>query len=324
VRLATAACGYRGAVARGHQRLRALGVWFSLGALLVAAAIVLYYETRGTTLWQDEWVWALYRRGNDAGTFLRPHNQNLSLIPIALYRILFATAGLGDDRPYRALVVAGHLGCVALLFVYSRRRVGSLGALCAAALILFLGPAWGNIIWPFQVGWLISLSAGLGALLMLDRVDRRGDAIACALLLVSLASSGIGVVVMLGILVELLWGRRWRELWVVAGPAALYALWWVTYQQTGATSQASVLPRFVANEVASAVAAVAGLAGNTNGVRSGTLLTFGRPLALIALGLLVWRLARLRRPSPRLLALLTMAGSFWSLTAVNRAFIGAS
>ena len=42
----------------------------ALAILLVVAAVVLYRATRGTTLWFDEWTWALERR---AGGLVTPH-----------------------------------------------------------------------------------------------------------------------------------------------------------------------------------------------------------------------------------------------------------
>ena len=48
--------------------------------------------------------------------------------------------------------------------------------------MLFLGTAWPDVLWPFQIGFLGSLAAGIGALLALDREDRRGDVIAAVLL----------------------------------------------------------------------------------------------------------------------------------------------
>lgn len=109
------------------------------GALLVVSGALLWHLTRGTTLWFDEWQWALNRRGGDLGTYLRPHNEHLSLVPIAIYKALFVTAGLEHYGPYRALVIAGHLACVSLVFVYARRRVGDVAAVVAASLLLFLG-----------------------------------------------------------------------------------------------------------------------------------------------------------------------------------------
>ena len=123
--------------------------WIALAVLLVAAAAFFYYETRGTTLWVDEWDWAQNRRGWDLDTFLRPHNGHLSLVPVAIYKLLFATAGLTHYAPYRIVLIAAHLLCVGLVFVYASRRVGSYLGVIAAALILFLGPAWQNILSPF-------------------------------------------------------------------------------------------------------------------------------------------------------------------------------
>ena len=300
--------------------------WIALAGLLVAAAAFFYYETRGTTLWVDEWDWAQNRRGWDLDTFLRPHNGHLSLVPVAIYKLLFATAGLTHYAPYRIVLIAAHLLCVALVFVYASRRVGSYLGVIAAALILFLGPAWQNILSPFQVAWLISLAAGLGALLMLDRGDRAGDIVASALLAVSIASSSLGIAVAVGVALEVLWGRRrWRDAWIVAAPLALYALWWVPYHDVNAFARHNIIltPGFVADSAASAVAALAGLEGHGTPDAGVTLLDWGRPLAVAAVALLVWRLTRLGRVPPRVPALLAIALSFWILTALNRAQISA-
>ncbi|HZU60404.1 MAG TPA: hypothetical protein VE983_05530, partial [Solirubrobacteraceae bacterium] len=161
-------------------------------AMVVAAALVIHL-TRGTTFWFDEWNWALYRRTGGLHSLLVPYNGHFSLIPLVIYRVLFATAGAGNYLPYRIMIVLGDLVCAGLLFLYVRRRVGGYLALLAALLILFLGPAWQNLLWPFQIAWLIALAAGMGAFLLLDRQDTPGDALACLLLIVSLASTSVGV-----------------------------------------------------------------------------------------------------------------------------------
>ena len=237
--------------------------WPVLAVVLLATGAFLLRETRGTTFWFDEWQWVLDRRGDDLSAFLAPHNGHLTLVPVALYKLLFATAGLENYTPYRVMVVAAHLGCVALLFAYARRRVGDPAALGAAVLLLVLGPAWQNILWPFQVGWLVSLAAGVGALLALDRGDRRGDVAAAALLALALASSGLGVVIALGIAVELLVARgRRRAIWIAAAPLGLYAIWWIGYQDTDFIRHNLVLaPGFAADAAAGAVAALTGLTG---------------------------------------------------------------
>ena len=291
-----------------------------LAVVLLATGAFLLRETRGTTFWFDEWQWVLDRRGDDLSAFLAPHNGHLTLVPVALYKLLFATAGLENYTPYRVMVVAAHLGCVALLFAYARRRVGDPAALGAAVLLLVLGPAWQNILWPFQVGWLVSLAAGVGALLALDRGDRRGDVAAAALLALALASSGLGVVIALGIAVELLVARgRRRAIWIAAAPLGLYAIWWIGYQDTDFIRHNLVLaPGFAADAAAGAVAALTGLTGPVTS-DNGATLAWGRPLAVAAAALIAWRVSVLRPVPPRVIGLLAVLLGFWLLTGVQRA-----
>jgi hypothetical protein len=197
-------------------------------------------------------------------------------------------------------------------------------ALLAAAVILFLGPAWEDILWPFQIAWLISVGTGIGALMLLDRRDRFGDVAACLLLVCSLASAGLGVAITLGAAVDVLAGRdRWRRVWVVAVPLAAYALWWLVYQDANDVRQALVYtPRFVVTLGSATISALAGLAGQSApGNPAGTLLVFGPSLAAIGIIALVWCVRRRHRVSPRVLALLTIVLSFWVLVGLSRALL---
>ncbi len=231
-------------------------------ALLVAGGVVLAYETRGTTFWADEWSWILGRRSGGAGTFLEPHNQHLSLVPVAIYKLLFATVGLRHYGPYRAVLIACDLACAALVFAYVRRRLGGFLALLAAALILLFGPGWQDILWPFQIGWLIAIGAGVSALLMLDRRERRGDIAAAILLMVSLASSSVGLAIAVGVAIDVLQRRRRGDWWIFLAPLAVYVLWWLAYQHTGFHRHALVLlPRFVFDAAAGVMSSLTGLAG---------------------------------------------------------------
>ena len=299
------------------------------GPAAIAAALVLVllagawlmYETRGTTLWFDEWLWALqYRDG--LHTFIAPHNGHPTLVPFAIYRLLFATVGIDHSAPYRAVGIAGHLLVVALLYVYSARRAGVAVGLLAAGSILLLGPGWQNIIWPLQIGWPISIACGLGALLALDRRDREGDIAACVLLVICIASSGPGVAIAAGLIVEVLRGRGLRSAWIVAVPLALFAVWYLAYQDTESVRRELTLaPGFVADSAAATLSALAGLAGPMIGDEPVTL-AWGRPLAVVAFALLLWRLWRIGTVPTRVLTLLAILAAFWFLTAFQRAGIG--
>ncbi len=308
---------------RHGPRLRGVpadvAAWAALAGLIIVAGALLFHLTRGTTLWFDEWQWVLHRRANGIDDYLSPHNGHLSVVPVALYKLLFVTAGIEDSAPYRALVLAAHQTCVALVFVYAKRRVGGYFAVLAAALLVVLGPAWQNILWPFQIGYLISLASAVGALLMLDRSDRAGDAGAAVLVGLSLASSGLGVPLVLGVVVELLYGRRrWRDLWIVAAPLALYGAWWLNYQDIHRYGEYAKAPKFAADALAAALSALAGLAGRNVLNARDDLLRWGRPLEVVAAAFVVWRLIRLRTVPPRVAALLVIVGSFWVLTEVSR------
>jgi hypothetical protein len=297
-----------------------VAIGFALVLVLTGAWLI--YETRGTTLWFDEWLWALEYRDNSLDGFIAPHNGHPTLIPVAIYRLLFATVGIDQSAPYRAVGIAGHLLCAALLYVYASRRAGVAVAILAASAILLLGPGWQNIVWPLQIGWLVSIAAGLGALLMLDRRDRLGDIAACALVALCVAASGPGVAIAAGLLVEAVRDRGVRSAWIVAVPLGLLAVWWLAYQDSGSVRrELSLAPGFAADSAAATLSALAGLAGPLIG-DDGTTLAWGRPLAVAAAGVLLWRLWRMERVPTRVLTLLSVLAAFWCLTAVQRAGIG--
>lgn len=292
----------------------------ALLVLLAAGGVLFFIQTNGTSFAYDEWTWIFQRRGGGLGTFLNPHNNHLSLVPVAIYKLLFATAGLRHYWPYRAIVIGAHLACVALLFVYARARVGGYFALLAAALMLFFGPGWQDFLWPFQVAWLIAIACGIGALLLLDRRDRFGDIGACTLLALSLASAGPGIAVAVGVTVDVLQRRRPRDLWIAALPISLYGLWWLAYQHPAPlTSPISTVPPFVLRAAAGALSGLAGLSNANPSTISPDFVRWGVPLLVVGVIALVWRLVRLGYVSSRVLTLLAMALSFWIITGVGRA-----
>ncbi len=143
-----------------------------------------------------------------------------------VFKALFSTVGIDSYVPYRVAGLAIHCGVAVLLFAYARRRAGDVLALAAAATVLFLGTAWQDVLWPFQIGFLGSLAAWIGALLALDREDRRGDVAAAVLLALALSSSSLGIPLLLAFALEVL-GRpdRRARWWVIAAPAVLYGAW---------------------------------------------------------------------------------------------------
>jgi hypothetical protein len=290
--------------------------------LVIVAFVLLYRKGLGTTFYSDEWNFVMNRRGWDAETFLRPHNEHLSLLPVLVFKLLFVTVGLDSYGVYRALLLLVHVICVALMYVLARERVEAPLALAVAALVLFLGAAWNDLLVPFQISFLLSVAAGLGMLIALERVDFGGAASVAVLLAVSLASSSVGVAFAAAAVVHvLLRGDRLRRLWAVGLPVLLYLVWLVAYGDPTATSgdrtiielvrdNGPAAPGHVATAVAAAIGAVAGLG-----------IDWGRPLALAGFLLLAFQVVRSRVLSLRLYALLAAAAAYWGLAAVFRAHV---
>ena len=60
---------------------------------------------------------------------------------------------MDSPRPWQVVSVASFLGSLVLVFVfYVRRCVGGWLALAGVLPILLFGPAWDDVLWPFQIG----------------------------------------------------------------------------------------------------------------------------------------------------------------------------
>ena len=294
-----------------------------LGVGLAATGVILLVWFTDLTFWRDEWAFLLQRRGSDPDVYLAPHFEHIAISLIAVYKALLAVFGMDSPRPFQVVSVLTFLTSVALMFVYVRRRVGGWIAFAAALPILVLGPAWDDILWPFQTGFFASMSAGLGALLLLEREDRRGDIAACALFVVSLSFSSLGLPFAVGAAVQVGWaGDRRRRAWVAAIPLGLYALWWLGWGHEADTS-ASVhnlvtLPSYVLDGFGSSLSSLLGLANPRDIVVAPA--DWGRALLAGGVALAIWRLHRLGRVSRSLCVIVAIAVSFWALAGFNASF----
>jgi hypothetical protein len=303
-----------------HARTSGRGTRYAAALLMLLAAALILWAGHDLTFYADDWAFVQRRQGTDLDVFLRPHNEHLSAVPIAVYKALFATAGLDHHWPYVLAAVLAHVCCAVMVFAYARNRVGEVAALAAAALVAFMGQAWEIFYVTIGIGFVVSLIAGTGALLLLDRRTRRGYAGASLLVALGLASSSLGLPVALGVLVELLWHREdRRRAWVALAPAALYLVWLVAYRDGGRSLDLGAAPGFLADVAASAFGGLTGVALVSNHLDGA--LSFLDPvehvLALAALILLVRTLVR-RGPTPRLAMLMTTLAGFWLALAAFR------
>jgi hypothetical protein len=296
-----------------QPRFVATALLLALGS---AAALILYLGS-GLTLWRDEWFFVQYRDGHRLDTFLSPHGGHLSLAPITIYKILFKVAGLQVAHywMYRAVAVSFLVIDGILLWEIGRRRVGPAAALLPPTIVLFLGPGWMDLLWPFQMVFSGAIAAGLGMLLALDRRDKRGDIAACILLAVSLSFSGVGLAFAAGAVVDvLLRPRRLQRAWVFAVPILLWFLWYLDYGRTGSRFRQGNLaegPSYVLHAASAAVGAMTSVGS-----------TWGMPLALFLAVALIFRMARGGWREARLWSTLAIAFVYWATLALAAAGAG--
>jgi hypothetical protein len=300
----------RAAPSRGHMATALLGL------AMLGTLVVVYRLGHGLTFHGQQWNDLVNRRGWGTGTFLEPHAGGLSLVPVALFKLVRAI-GFGDYGVYRALLLLAHCACVALVFALLRRRLDPLFALAGALAVLFLGRAWPALLVPDRIGYLLGIAFGLGLLLALE--DRR-DALAAVLLSGALASSTVGLAFAIVALVELAVSRDGpaSRYWVGVAPLALYGVWALGYGNP-ATAGTSVgagtlvhanfpgVPAYVADGVAAAFGALTGLA-----------VEWGRPLAVVAAVVVGVRLSQGAPLTARLLALLVAASAYWAFLGLFR------
>jgi hypothetical protein len=289
-------------------------------AMLVSGVLLLHWLGR-LTFWRDEWDFLLHRRSWSPSTFLHPFVEQLLAIPTLIYRGLVTTFGMDSPLPFQVTAVLLFLLSVGMLFIYVRRRAGEWLALAAILPILFLGPSWDDLLFPFQMALFGSVACGIGALLALERRDRAGDLGAMALLVVALLFFDLGIPFVAAATLELALGRdRWRRAYVVVVPTVMWLLWYAGWGHNAHTfisfHNAANAPNYVLDGLASSLATLVGL-GVALGDFQASALDWGRPLLVLAVILAGFRLHQLRRPPDRLLAVLVLLFGFWTLTALN-------
>jgi len=288
-----------------------------LGLLMVIAAGLTLWWTAGRTFALDEWGYLATGADLSPGALLEPHNGHLVLTQLLLYKLLLPAFGASSHLPFDLVTVGLQLAVGAAVYAICSPRIGPWAALMPATLVLFLGAGWEIMINPAGISGQLALLAGLGALLCLEREDHLGDVLAALLLLFSVASfsTGLAVAAGCGALVVVTDRSRWRRLWVVAAPLALYGAWFLwarKFHQTELTSYAAgSLPSGVFDQLSAVLAALTGLFRQAGSPDLGSAIAELRsdraaPLVFVLVGAVVLRIGRGPKPGPRLWAMLTI------------------
>jgi hypothetical protein len=298
--------------------------WIALGLAAVLSGVLLLHLDSQLTFIADDWELLVSRSGLSASTVFDPFHENIVVGPAIVYKLLQAVFGMGSAMPFYVVSISTFLASAALLFAYLRKRVGEWGALVAAILLLFLGAAFEDLLWAFQIGYFASAAAGLGMLLALQREDDLGDWIACGLLVVSLAFSSLGLVFLVGAFVDLLLGRqpRLHRLSLVLLPATLFAFWWLGWGHDAEShlsgSNVTGLVGYVYEAAAAGITSLLGLATNDGTSPEQAHLIWGKVLAPLFAAAVGFRIWRDRGVSRGLAIALAMAFAFWILAGLNR------
>ena len=204
--------------------------------LLLGATIVCFIvKSSGYGLFADDWRVA--ERGQSLGDFFQPYNQNLSIVPIAVYQLLYSVFGFGSYMPLRVVGIVSGAAIAGALFLLVRDRLGPALALVAAVSILWYP---GFLIIPATFNHYLALTATIYCAWLLTRESRAADIALLLALSFALSSSGVGVAGAVGCLVYVALAsaplRRWASILV---PTGAWGGWWlfVAHQSRGPLSR---------------------------------------------------------------------------------------
>lgn len=298
--------------------------WLLLGVAMSISATWLLIAGRDLAISGDG-VFYYARLVNDNGVvgqssgleyFLAPHNGHLQVMGKLIYRGLFLTVG-ADYLYFRIMEIAAVFLSVLIFFLLMRRRVRPLAALIPSVLLLFFGYAEQSFLWAFSIHTIGALLFGLAALLALERGDRRGDLLACGLLVLSIATVEVGLAFAVAVAITVMLREdRWRRAWIFAVPVGLFAIWWLWARQYGQSEVELLNLRLIPLDFTSALAALAGSIFGINPAGPGvdpnvtTVTEWGAVLGAVGVFGLGYRISRGNVP-PLLWAALAAILTYW-------------
>ena len=121
-------------------------------------------------------------------------------------------------------------------------------AVLAVAAVMWNSFGATNVLFPFLMNFSLPIAAMVAIWWHLDRRSRGHDVAAGAWLAVALATSGLGVMTLAAVIVELAWERAPLRRWAVFAPAtSLWLAWWVGHRSANeiSTEVTAVLAYFL-------------------------------------------------------------------------------
>lgn len=207
----------------GIVRREAAADWLFAGVMVLTAWWYLR-ASRGQSFLRDDW--AVATRSLSFGDLIQPHNNHLSIIPLAIYRVLLGVFGMETYTPERLLGSGSLLLFGVALFLFARSRVGAPVALVVAVSVLWLPTT--NLT-PFLANFHFALVCAVVCAAVMPAVDWRSDVVIGLALSVAFASSSVGLAVAAACAAHAVMSRARLSRWLaVAVPSLLWVLWWRT------------------------------------------------------------------------------------------------
>ncbi|HEX3088114.1 MAG TPA: hypothetical protein VHQ23_05625 [Ilumatobacteraceae bacterium] len=210
------------------------GARWAFRAIVACSVIVLYIVGRNQWFIRDDWAFIFSRerlhqaKGLDDMLFVAQDGHWMT-IPIIAFRLIKAVFGTGSYWPYLISAMACHLGIAVMIRKISLRvGVTPWTATILAGMFAVFGSGWENIVFAIQLTYNLSLLAFLVQLWLIDHdgPPNHRDAIGAVAGLVAVSSSGFGPFFIVGVLVFMVFRRRWMAAAIATVPAAVVSAWW--------------------------------------------------------------------------------------------------
>lgn len=300
----------------------------ALALALIATAAAQLRVGRDTFPLTDEIGWAVQNEGPTSG-MLELWGGWFDPLARLTFNLIYATAGLDAGLSFRLLSLACNLALGLAVFWYCARRARPWTGVALVLVLGLLGPAVHTMLFPVNALNALGMAALPTGLVLLERRDRRGDIVACAVLLLAMGFAGpVAVPVCAGLALWLAVQRPFdaRRLAVPGVPLAVYALAYLTLPEGGYSTEGplgdnlAALPGWVMDAAAGSVAALAAQGPPADGAGVPTMGAGLLVLAVAAVAALWSRLDAGARA--RVLACGGAALAAWALVGVSRAHIG--
>jgi hypothetical protein len=291
-----------------------------MAAMATLGFVVLLWLGLGMTFFWDEWEFIETRSLGDPGTWLAPHNEHWSTLPILVYRALVETAGLHSYVPYLVVVALLHVAVVIAVYRLVRGATDSGPLAVGAGLVVTLfGSGFENLFWGFQIGFVGATALCLWAMVALRTdgpMSRRRIAVAVLLLTAALATAGVAIAFTAAIVVELLLDPRRRRVvpWLLI-PIAVWAGWYLAIGRSAAAFGDNAIGLSSFLEVPGVV--IGGF-GSAAGAISGVGPALGLVVAIALVVAAGWRLVRSGRLAPEFIGPIAGVAVLYAVVGVTR------